>query len=67
LSKRGTGILGGKNPVCRQCVHYYVTWEPGHPHGCRALHFKSQYLPSIEVRRTSGEPCHYFTLRKRGS
>jgi hypothetical protein len=56
---------GAKNPICNACLHYYVTWEPSHPHGCRILAFKSQYLPSVEVRRTSGTPCQYFTPKKR--
>jgi hypothetical protein len=64
-ARKGSTALSNKNPICRECVHYYVTWEPSHPHGCRALHFKSQYLPSIEVRRNSGEACHYFTPKKR--
>ncbi|MDR2198663.1 MAG: uracil-DNA glycosylase [Deltaproteobacteria bacterium] len=41
-----------------------MTWDPSVPHGCRVLGFKSQYLPSIEVRRSSGEPCHYFSRRR---
>ncbi|MDR2405252.1 MAG: uracil-DNA glycosylase [Deltaproteobacteria bacterium] len=65
-ARKGGTVLNDKNPVCRDCVHYYVTWEPGHPHGCRALNFKSQYLPSMEVRRSSGEPCHYFKAKRRG-
>jgi hypothetical protein len=65
MRPRDGSVLDGKNPVCRQCIHYYVTWKPGLPHGCRALHFKSQYLPSIVVRSTSGEACHYFALKRR--
>ncbi|MDR2354491.1 MAG: uracil-DNA glycosylase [Deltaproteobacteria bacterium] len=47
-------------PTCRKCLYYYVTWEPLFPHGCRIFAFKSKYLPSLEVTRNSGEPCHYF-------
>ncbi|MDR3154642.1 MAG: uracil-DNA glycosylase [Deltaproteobacteria bacterium] len=57
---------GAQDPICRFCVSYFVTWEPQLPHGCRALGFKSRQLPSLEVRRTSGEPCRYFTPARRG-
>ncbi|MDR1167193.1 MAG: uracil-DNA glycosylase [Deltaproteobacteria bacterium] len=60
------GARGGAAPSCRACAHYYITWEPSHPHGCRALSFKSQYLPSVEVRRNSGSECRYFDPKKRG-
>ncbi|MDR1313119.1 MAG: uracil-DNA glycosylase [Deltaproteobacteria bacterium] len=48
------------------CVHYYVTWEQNTPHGCRALGFKSRQVPSVEVRRNSGEACRYYTPGRRG-
>jgi hypothetical protein len=47
--------------VCRFCRHYFITWEPQTPHGCRALGFKSRGVPSHEVRRTSGEACKFFS------
>ncbi|MBN2231646.1 MAG: hypothetical protein JW781_02340 [Deltaproteobacteria bacterium] len=50
-------------PVCGRCRHYYVTWDPRHPHGCRALGFKSAALPSAVVQRTSGRACEFFRPR----
>jgi len=48
---------------CHKCRHYYVTWEKEHPHGCRAIGFKSVRLPSMEVKASSGKECLYFTLK----
>ncbi|MDR0354259.1 MAG: uracil-DNA glycosylase [Deltaproteobacteria bacterium] len=53
-----------REPNCRNCRHYFVTWEPRNPHGCKALGFKSSYLPHVHVFRTSGTPCQLFSLKK---
>ncbi|MEZ4330604.1 MAG: uracil-DNA glycosylase [Myxococcota bacterium] len=47
-------------PDCLHCVHYFVTWEPAKPRGCRAYAFKSEDLPSDVVFESSGEPCRLF-------
>jgi hypothetical protein len=49
---------------CYKCKHFYVTWEPKHPNGCKAMGFKSKTLPSIVVYRSSGEPCKLFTQKR---
>ncbi|MDR1395472.1 MAG: uracil-DNA glycosylase [Deltaproteobacteria bacterium] len=51
--------------TCRLCCHYFVTWEPRQPHGCRAMGFKSKYLPYIEVWRISGQNCQYYRPRSK--
>ncbi len=49
---------------CRQCKHYYVTWDPASPHGCRAMGFKSLELPNLAVRAsTDGRDCLTFTRK----
>jgi hypothetical protein len=53
------------NPNCHRCIHYFVTWEVNNPHGCRAMGFKSQRLPMIEVRRAmQGNNCLAFEPKK---
>lgn len=42
---------------CHRCVHYYVTWQKGHPHGCKAMGFKSNRMPSLVVFDNSGTRC----------
>jgi len=46
---------------CFQCKHFFVTWEPANPRGCRAFGFKTPRLPSDVVLETSGEVCLKFT------
>ncbi|MDR1050170.1 MAG: uracil-DNA glycosylase [Deltaproteobacteria bacterium] len=53
-------------PGCHGCRHYFVTWEPRQPHGCRALGFKSSCLPHIHVQRTSGIFCQLYSPRRPG-
>lgn len=55
----------GKRIICQICRHYYVTWEPDHPHGCRAIGFKSKHMPSSVVRANSGSACLYFAPKAR--
>ena len=66
--KFSTGLIGVKKPDkkinCRLCRHYYVTWEPNHPYGCRAMGFKGKLLPSMMVVRTTGKPCSMFLKKK---
>ncbi|OQY01459.1 MAG: hypothetical protein B6I26_03790 [Desulfobacteraceae bacterium 4572_130] len=45
---------------CYKCYHYYVTWDPKFPCGCRAMGFKSKRLPSSSVRESTGKPCLLF-------
>ena len=51
---------------CRQCQHYYITWDESFPYGCRALGFKSRRLPMEDVHDTSGVPCLSFEDREDG-
>lgn len=50
-------------PNCRSCRHFYVTWDPKRPYGCRAMQFKSKILPAIEVYNTDGSPCLSFQAK----
>jgi len=49
------------HPVdCFACRHFYVTWDPDFPRGCRVMGFKSREIPSQVVRRASGMECLRF-------
>nr|WP_274366137.1 MULTISPECIES: uracil-DNA glycosylase [unclassified Paenibacillus] len=50
-------MSGDRRINCMKCVHYYVTWDPQHPKGCKAYGFKSAALPSLTVFSSSGKPC----------
>lgn len=56
---------GGQLPNCNDCAYYFVTHDPAFRYGCRALDFKSQRLPMLDVAEASGQPCHYFRRKPR--
>jgi len=53
-----------KRVNCKRCVHYYVTWQAQHPHGCKAFGFKSKIIPSMQVLKDSGKACSVFEEKK---
>lgn len=46
---------------CYACRHFYITYEPKFPYGCRAVGFKSRLMPSQEMVNNSGIECQLFT------
>ena len=50
--------------ICQQCKSYYVTWEKNKPHGCKAYGFKSQSIPSIVVKQSSGTICNLYENKR---
>jgi len=49
---------------CYQCKHFYVTWEPSHPRGCKAFGFKTHRMPSTVVFENSEEKCLKFSPKR---
>lgn len=45
---------------CRDCRHYYITFDANAPYGCRVYGFKSKLTPSIAVYQSSGMHCTLF-------
>jgi hypothetical protein len=52
--------LPSSAPYCRHCVHYYVSWDPRFPRGCRVFGVKTRDLPSHVVYRSTGAHCPAF-------
>ncbi|PIE58407.1 MAG: hypothetical protein CSA33_03020 [Desulfobulbus propionicus] len=53
--------------TCQLCQHFYITYEPRTPRGCKAYGFKSREMPNRVVYASSGEQCRLFCPRsKRG-
>ena len=50
---------------CRRCRHYHVSWDPKAPHGCSAIGFKSDKMPSLVVYQSSGLECQLFEPKPR--
>jgi hypothetical protein len=45
---------------CNRCRHYFITHDEKFRYGCRALNFKSQQQPILNVIAASGQQCLYF-------
>ncbi|HRF56932.1 MAG TPA: uracil-DNA glycosylase [Campylobacterales bacterium] len=48
---------------CIKCKHFFVTYEPRRPYGCRAYGFKGSKMPSVIVYQSSGMECESFELK----
>ncbi|MGE4398388.1 MAG: uracil-DNA glycosylase [Campylobacterales bacterium] len=48
---------------CIKCKHFFVTYEPQRPYGCKAYGFKSPQMPSLVVFQSSGMQCEIFELK----
>lgn len=51
---------------CIHCKHFAITWEPNKPKACKLFGFKSAYLPSSIVLRTTGSECAGFERKEPG-
>ena len=49
---------------CRKCKHFFITWDPKHPNGCKAFGIKTKRIPSAEVYLTSGKECLKFQKKE---
>lgn len=49
---------------CFNCMHFYVTWDPNFPRGCRAFQFKTAKIPSVQVFEASGKRCLRFKKKQ---
>jgi hypothetical protein len=49
---------------CRECRHYYITFDAAAPYGCRAYGFKAKITPSLAVYQSSGMHCTLFSPKK---
>ena len=52
--------MNEKKINCYKCRHFYVTWDINYPKGCKAYNFKSEEMPSILVKKTSGIECYFY-------
>lgn len=51
-------------PNCFGCLYFYITHEPAHPYGCKAMNFKSAYNPALTAFSSSGIRCQFFKVKK---
>lgn len=48
---------------CLKCRHYYATFDPIAPRGCKLYKFKSAIMPYILVKNSTGSDCTSFEER----
>lgn len=58
--------LKSEDLTCKDCAHFFVTYDRYFPYGCRKMDFKSLRYPHFEVRETTGKPCQGWEARKVG-
>ena len=51
--------------ACGRCLHYFVTYDPKRPRGCRRFGFKSLQSPSLEVFAATGTNCAHYEEKGR--
>ncbi len=45
---------------CWQCAYFAVSWDKNFRYKCNKIGFKSQSLPSTEVKKIDGRDCLHF-------
>ncbi|MFZ4713609.1 MAG: uracil-DNA glycosylase [Bacteriovoracaceae bacterium] len=53
-----------KQKDCMNCKHFYVTWDPKFPRGCRAYEVKTANSPWQVVAQATSEGCVQFEAKK---
>ena len=53
-----------KNINCNDCIGLFITHDPKRRWGCNFFGFKSNFIPSIEVKKITGMECAYFNLKE---
>jgi len=49
---------------CFSCAHFFITYEPDFPYGCRAVNFKSRLIPAKLMYAYSGIGCQLFKMKR---
>lgn len=53
-----------KRVDCLKCAYFAITWDINLPKACKLHGFKSAYMPSITVYKSSGVPCMGFVKKE---
>jgi hypothetical protein len=56
-----------EKPLCRNCRHYFITYDPQLPYGCRRYGIKSKDAPSKAVESAGAGECQGFESKPTGS
>ena len=59
-----SSIILYMKPNCNKCKHYFITFDPSTPRGCRAFQIKSKEMPSSVVKQAGGNECLGFSPKE---
>jgi len=52
-----------ERPLCRNCRHYFITFDKDLPYGCRRFGIKSRQTPSEVVKSAGQGECQGFEAK----
>jgi hypothetical protein len=52
-----------EKPKCTQCRHYYITWDPKIPNGCRRFGIQCKDQPSRIVAQAGEGECQGYEAK----
>ncbi len=66
-SHNADGHAGEENRKinCFTCSHFFITYDPHEPYGCRAMGFKSRQFPSDVTATSSGMKCQMYAPKRK--
>ena len=50
---------------CHNCIHFYITYRPKFPNGCKAFGIISAKVPYLKIKKISGTNCAMFSKKKK--
>lgn len=50
---------------CRNCKHFYITFDKYLPNGCRVFDIKTKQLPMRVVKKESQKDCQGFEKKRK--
>jgi len=53
-----------EKPNCRDCKHYFVTWNQRTPNGCRRYGIESKENPSVIVHSAGMGDCQGYEAKR---
>ena len=50
---------------CRSCKHFFISYDPSAPNGCRLYKIKTTRLPSLIVKEANhGQECYGYSPKE---
>jgi hypothetical protein len=48
-----------------RCIHYFTTFDPELPRGCKLYGMRTRQFPNLMVKKETGSDCMGFEVKKR--